>query len=305
MQQFSVTFADRPGTTEDLFVQKELGQGKVPVYQAYSTSRRQQYAVKLFPKTSYGATQYKKEKLMFRFNHPNIIQRISLICHDQNAYALFTEIAKNGDFFAAVTKGMISNEIIARTYFKQLIEGIEYIHAQGVAHLDLKLENMMLNADFQLKIIDFDQCQLISDKKCSSYGTVCYRAPEVQAGDCTNLTAADVFSAGILLFTFLAKEFPFTEDDDSSYKNIRRYPTFLYNNKHFWAGKAEKKGTIFSQDFIELVNGMLRKDVNNRLTIQQIKESRWYQGPVMNYDELKNEMRFKHEVVLNNEMVSF
>jgi len=304
---FSVTFADSPRSTEDLFVQKELGQGKVSVYQVYSSQRRREFAVKLFPKTAYGAAQYKKEKLMFRFSHPNIIQRIPLICHEDNAYALFTEVAKNGDIFGAVTKGLISNEVLARTYFRQLVEGMEYIHAQGVAHLDLKLDNVMLNADFQLKIIDFDQSQLITDKRCTSYGTVCYRAPEVKAGDCSNLAAADVFSAGIILFALLAKEFPFTEDEDNSFKNIRRYPTFLNHNKYFWAGKAEKKGNMnfYSQDFIELVNGMLQKDPNSRFTIQQIKESRWYKGPFLGNEDLKTEMRIKHELMLDRETVSF
>ncbi|RZJ37213.1 MAG: hypothetical protein EOO18_06165 [Chryseobacterium sp.] len=56
--------------------------------------------------------------------------------------------------FAVTKKGLLSHEMIIRTYFHQLIEGIEYIHSQGVAHLDLKLENIMLGDSFELKIID-------------------------------------------------------------------------------------------------------------------------------------------------------
>jgi len=298
--EFEVIFADRPSTTESLFFVKQLSQQKVSVYQVYSYARQKNYALKAFPKTASGATQYKKEKLMFNLNHQNVIQRYPVKCHMDNSYAMLVEFAMYGDFFDIVTQGLLNTEVLIRTYFHQLIEGVEYIHSQGVAHLDLKLDNIMLGADFQLKIIDFDQAQPLTDKLVSTAGTRGYRAPEVKNGTCSDLSAADIFAAGVILFTLKAREFPFGESEDFLSKDIYHYSTFVKNNKRFWTGRTEamKSRGIFDQDFIELVNGMLAKDPSKRFKIQDIKESTWFKGPVLGSQSLREEMRSRWECMM-------
>jgi len=221
-----------------------------------------------------------------------------MICCDERFFTTLTEFAKYGDFFDLVTKGFLESEILIRTYFHQLIEGLEYIHSQGVAHLDLKLENLMLGTDFQLKIIDFDQSQMITDKTLTSGGTIAYRAPEIINGNSTNFTAADIFSAGIILYAFKAREFPFVEKIvDNEYKDSRSYLTFAKNNRNFWRmkGYAKKDKFFYSEEFISLVNGMLHENPQKRFTIKNIKESKWYQGPVLDKLGLVFEMKLKCE----------
>lgn len=292
---FNVTFYDRPASSEPLQVARQISGGKLSVFQVYSASRQAEYAVKIFPKNDFGMTQYNKEKLMLSLNHPNIIECVPIMGQYDKFYALLTEYAKHGDFFDIVTKGFLTNEILVRSYFHQLIQGLEYIHSEGVAHLDLKLENIMLGADFQLKIIDFDQSQNLADQSVTSGGTNNYRAPEIQNGTCKDLAAADIYSAGILLYSFLAHNFPFREEQDPTLKDINSYSTFVYNNKYFWNGKGlqKKRANFFSDDFKELVNGMLCKDPSSRLTLKQIKESRWFQGPILDAESLKMEMSSK------------
>jgi len=295
--EVQVTFSDRPATKETLLVQKQIGEGKFGVFRVYSATRQAHFALKIFPKDTFGATQYKKEKLMFQLNHENIIQRIPSVCHIDNHFAVLAEFAKHGDFFDIVTSGLLNTEVLMRTYFHQLIQGIEYIHSQGIAHLDLKLENIMLGSDYKLKIIDFDQAQPTSDKLISSGGTISYRAPEVKDGTCSQLAAADIFSAGVMLYSFKAREFPFSEKEDPSCKDIKCYSTFVKNNGRFWAGKAElkKDRSFFTQDFIELINGMLHKDPSKRLKVKEIKASRWFNGPVLDAQSLKSEMKIRLE----------
>jgi len=292
---FNVTFYDRPAHSEPLQVTNQISSGKLSVFQVYSASRQSEYAVKIFPKNDFGTTQYHKEKLMLSLSHPNIIECVPIMGQYDKFYALLTEFAKYGDFFDIVTKGFLNNEVLVRSYFHQLIQGLEYLHSEGVAHLDLKLENVMLGADFQLKIIDFDQSQNMNDQVITSGGTNNYRAPEVQNGTCKDFASADIYSAGIILYSFLAHNFPFREELDPTLKDINSYSTFVYNNKYFWSGKAlqKKRTNYFSDDFKELVNGMLCKDPSSRLTIKQIKESRWYQGPVLDAESLKCEMKSK------------
>lgn len=299
--EISVVFPDRPSTKDSLQVTKKIGEGKFVIYQAYSPSHKTSYALKVFPKNAYGATHYQKEKFLSKLTHPNVIQYIPVKSQNSKFYTILTELAPYGDFFDVVTRGVVlSNEVLVRTYFHQLIKGIEYIHAQGVAHLDLKLENLMMGTDFTLKIIDFDQAQPISDKQITSKGSIGYRAPEIVNDTCYDPTAADVYSAGILLYAFQAKEYPFLELQDPENKDHRCYSTFVHNNETFWNAKAEVKGdlTLFSDDFVELVNGMLECDAKKRWTLKEIKNSKWYKGPILRAESLKMEMKRKWESLM-------
>jgi len=298
--ELPIVYTDGPRTPDVLTLTKKLGSSKLFVYEAYSPTRKTNYALKLFPKTKFGVTQYCKEKLMFPLKHRNIIQRIPMICQDDSFYSLLCEFAKYGDFFELVTKGCLSGEVVVRSYFHQLIEGLEYIHSQGLAHLDLKLENLMLGADFNLKIIDFDQAQPLKDDLITSGGSTCYRAPEVMDGSCSHLAAADIYAAGIILFAFFAKQFPFAEKEDPTNTDINCYSTFVHNNKYFWTGKITKKNKTsprgsFTKDFIELLNGMWHVDPTERFTLEQVKASKWYQGPVLDEKTLKIQMKMTLE----------
>jgi len=290
--QLSVIFDHPSRSPEPLNVTKKLGQGKLSVYEVYSPGRKTNYALKVFPKNKFGAIQYSKERLMSRFSHRNIIQFIPASFQDQSFYPLLTEYAKYGDFFDIVTKGCLMTEVLVRTYFRQLIEGIEYIHSQGVAHLDLKLENIMLGSNFELKIIDFDQAQDINDTMITSGGTVNYRAPEVKDGSCSKLAAADVYAAGIILYVFATKEFPFMEKENQTSEDNNSYAGYLKNITGFWASKSKKRGqrNLFTRDFVDLIDGMWNSDPSSRFTINQIKASKWYQGPVLEESSLKVQM---------------
>jgi serine/threonine protein kinase len=298
--EISVTFSNQPDTKESLQVLKKVGEGKFAVFHAYCPSQKANYALKIFPKDAFGAAQYKKETSFAHLSHSNIIKQFPATIagseEDGSYYTVLTEFAKNGDFFDFIIYGGSLLEILIRTYFHQLIAGLEYMHSQGACHLDLKLENLMLSSDFDLKIIDFDQAQPLTDKKLSSAGTEGFRAPEVLDESCENFCAADVYSAGVILYAFRTQEYPFAEVNNGRQTTLKQYPVFLKNNKSFWELRASQKGdeTFFSESFKELINGMLQADVAKRFTIQDIKKSEWYNGPVLDAKSLKTEAK-KHQ----------
>lgn len=296
-----VSFTEEPKVKDSLYVSKKLGSGKFSVYEAHSPKHNKNFALKVFPNNESGTIQYQKEKLILKLSHPNIIQSIPISCHRNDFWALLTEQATYGDFFELVTSGALNNEVLVRSYFHQLIAGIEYIHFQGIAHLDLKLENLMLGADLKLKIIDFDQAQLLTDPLITSGGSPGYRAPEVSVGTCSNFVVADIYSAGILLYAFKANQFPFKEKTDQTCQDPRCYSTFVKNNTYFWQKKIEllKDQNSFSFAFIELVNGMLHPRASKRLSIEQIKASAWYQGPVLDEETLRSKMMRRLEKLKN------
>lgn len=203
------------------------------------------------------------------------------------------EYAPYGDFHEFVTNcGSVINEKIARTYFKQLIEGLEYLHLHGVSHLDLKLENLLLGEDFGLKIADFDLSYIEGDPQIISRGTKNYRAPELIQGRCRNPNAADIYSAGILLFLFKSKGvLPHAENNLISGVN---YSQLLHNNDpQFWIQHCrvqKKEWAYFEKDFRDLFLQMTQFDPEKRSTIEMIKKSRWYNGPCYTQDELRARM---------------
>jgi len=279
---------------ESLIIQNKIGRGKFGVYHSIIEKLNQNFALKAFPKDDFSTKQYQKELCLAELNHENIIKYIPIICHKPEFNFILTEYAPYGDFFDLVQNQEIDDEILIRSYFHQLIEGLEYIHSRGLAHLDLKLENLMLGEDFLLKIIDFDQAQKITDKEITSGGTVGYRAPEVKNGRCKDFQAADIYSAGVILFALKSKEYPFVEIKEK----VVFYDMFMYDNKLFWKTKAERKGdkNFFSEKFKSLLNGILIKDPSKRMTIPEIKASKWYNGPIFDKKVLQEKMKNKRRI---------
>jgi protein-serine/threonine kinase len=101
--------------------------------------------------------------------HPNVMplsevkERQKSIKDGQVFYMSYvvTEFCQYGDFLNVLTKtGLASCEMIARTYIAQLVEGLQFLHSHGIAHCDLKLDNLLMDDDFRLKITDFDSCYI-------------------------------------------------------------------------------------------------------------------------------------------------
>jgi len=99
----------------------------------------------------------------------------------------------------------------ARGIFNQILKSVEYCHDMGVAHKDVKLENIMINKRGQTTLIDFGFCEFAFYSKLSSRydGTLDYMPPEMLLRQPFNPYKADVFALGVLLFILLTGFFPF------------------------------------------------------------------------------------------------
>lgn len=272
-----------------LNIDKVISSGKFKVFLATSASTQEQFAVKTFQKDEYSHRLFRKEKRIHSsLAHNNIIQYVPdhLFEFDISRFTvIFTDYAPYGDFFNLILDFNFADEKLIRTYFHQLIQGLKYLHTAGIAHLDLKLENVLLGKDFQLKIADFDLAQFTSDESLISGGTANYRAPEVLSGTCKNFCAADVYSAGICLYTLMTSAFPFFEEEGQ----LIRYDTFVEKNEQFWAENVGLLGdkVRFSETFKELVNRMLAPNPSERINLDEIMTSSWYNEPVYSEEELK------------------
>lgn len=105
--------------------------------------------------------------------------------------------------------------------FAQLVGAVSYVHSKSCVHRDLKLENILLDKNQNVKLVDFGFTREYEGK--SSYlqtwcGTVCYSAPEMLKGEKYAGEKVDIWSLGIILYALLCGELPFDEDDENDTK---------------------------------------------------------------------------------------
>ena len=132
------------------------------LYYAINNSDEKWYAMKIYNEAT--PLFIKEIENLSKLDHPNIIK---IIDYDKyfriNRTPWFIlELAEKGDLYNLIIKNPENQyglacfpELVARTYFIQLMEGVEYMHDRGVVHGDLKPENLLLDENYTLKICDF------------------------------------------------------------------------------------------------------------------------------------------------------
>ena len=90
------------------------------------------------------------------------------------------DYCSNGDLFSLVKNHGRLPKSVADTLFMQIVDAVEFMHRDAeLTHLDLKLENVLLDGDFKVKLCDFGFCQSNSSRLFKGVGTEGYKAPEI------------------------------------------------------------------------------------------------------------------------------
>mmetsp|Transcript_33552 Transcript_33552/g.38542 ORF Transcript_33552/g.38542 Transcript_33552/m.38542 type:complete len:290 (+) Transcript_33552:419-1288(+) len=175
------------------------------------------------------------------------------------------------------------------------------MHEKGISHRDMKLENIMLSSDFNLKVADFG---FSSDKPInkSLKGTESYMSPEIHLGKKYSGKSADLFAAGIILFSMVTQTPPFHKavNSDSLYKMIYANRVDLFWKVH----SRNKPGGLefYSPSLIDLISSMFSVDPVHRPSLAEIRAHEWYNGPVPTYEEIKEEFLKRHSDWVNSNL---
>mmetsp|Transcript_39955 Transcript_39955/g.35664 ORF Transcript_39955/g.35664 Transcript_39955/m.35664 type:complete len:178 (-) Transcript_39955:1206-1739(-) len=152
---------------DDYKIIKKLSETKNDVYLIYSPKQHKQYVMKVFEfEDGQPSDFYLNEKRFSFLQHISLYQ--PLFCVDRKVWDLsgdqkfessiiFSDFATHGSLYDLIfEKQIMLPEKVIRTYFHQIIDGVEYLHKNNVIHLDLKLDNIMIGFDYNIRIIDFD-----------------------------------------------------------------------------------------------------------------------------------------------------
>eukprot|EP00644_Phytophthora_capsici_P016551 jgi/Phyca11/10644/fgenesh1_pm.PHYCAscaffold_52_\ len=234
-------------------------------------------------------------KILKRNHHQNVIQLFEVIDSPDNIF-LIMEHVDGGEMFEYIVAHHRIREPEAAFLFRQIVDGLAYLHSNEVTHRDLKPENLLLQSNRQqssdstllVKIVDFGLSNTHDGGRLlrTACGSPCYAAPEMIQGRLYHGPIADMWSLGVVLFAMVCGFLPFEDSNTNMlYKKILsanyKMPTFLSAN---------------AQD---LIRHILETDPSKRYTVDKIRQHPWLTGVQMPEVAMSDDANVRHELVLN------
>ncbi|KAL3871725.1 hypothetical protein ACJMK2_039710 [Sinanodonta woodiana] len=196
-----------------------------------------------------------------KLKHENIINVFDVM-ESKNSVYIVMELAQGGDLLDKITEeGPLSKEE-AQKIFKQIVEAVEYMHRQNMAHRDLKLENILLDSECKVKVTDFGFSKTVQKNELSNTfcGSAVYTAPEILKGEAYDAFKADVWSLGVILYGLVYGALPFQE---GSIIQVVQKTISLPQMK-------------VDKDCEELIISMLEPEAAKRANLSDILSSKWF-----------------------------
>ncbi|KJE92045.1 Mark1 protein [Capsaspora owczarzaki ATCC 30864] len=261
----------RSGSTENIAtpqiignyaLDKTIGKGNfAKVKLARHVLTNEEVAVKIIDKSKLNQTSltklFREVRIMKMLDHPNIIKLYEVIDTPTTLY-LVMEYASGGELFDFLVAHGKMKEKEARIKFRQIVSAVQYCHSRRVIHRDLKAENLLLDADFNIKIADFGFSNQFTpgDKLDTFCGSPPYAAPELFQGKKYDGPEVDIWSLGVILYTLISGSLPF---DGSNLKELReRVLMGKYRVPFFMSTECEQLLKKFLQ-----VNPQKREPLSN------------------------------------------
>ncbi|KAI9807268.1 MAG: hypothetical protein M1833_000011 [Piccolia ochrophora] len=223
--------------------------------------------------------------IMKKLHHENLVGLIEVLDDPgEDSLYMVMEICKKGVIMKVGVGERADpyDEGCCRSFFRDLILGIEYLHAQGIVHRDIKPDNLLLTSDNVLKIVDFGVSEMFEKQSemliAKSAGSPAFLAPELCVVKHGNISgrAADIWSMGVTLYCLRFGRIPFEREGMLE----------LYES-------IKNDGIDFDPDtetsFVEMMRRILDKDPAKRISMEDLREHPWVtqdgQEPMISVEE--------------------
>uniref|UniRef100_A0A8C1X041 MAP/microtubule affinity-regulating kinase 3 n=1 Tax=Cyprinus carpio TaxID=7962 RepID=A0A8C1X041_CYPCA len=258
---------------------KTIGKGnfaKVKLARHILTGK--EVAIKIIDKTQLNPTSlqklFREVRIMKTLRHPNIVRLFEVIETEKTLY-LVMEYASGGEVFDYLVSHGRMKEIEARAKFRQIVSAVHYCHQKNIVHRDLKAENLLLDADANIKIADFGFSNefTLGNKLDTFCGSPPYAAPELFQGKKYDGPEVDIWSLGVILYTLVSGSLPF---DGQNLKELR---------ERVLRGKY-RVPFYMSTDCEGILRRFLVLNPSKRCTLEQVMKDKWMNAGYES-DELK------------------
>lgn len=205
--------------------------------------------------------------IMKKLNHNNVVSLIEVLDDPQeDSLYMVLEMCKKGVVMRVGIDDRAEpySDEACRCWFRDMVLGIEYLHAQGIIHRDIKPDNCLITGEDVLKIVDFGVSEMFEKSSAMSInksaGSPAFMPPELCVAKHGEVSgrAADIWSMGVTLYCLRYGRIPFEQSGVIElYESIRRDDAPLDEEQ--------------DEHFADLMRRLLQKDPDKRVTMEQLR----------------------------------
>ncbi|XP_072581334.1 myosin light chain kinase, smooth muscle isoform X8 [Vulpes vulpes] len=265
-------------------IEERLGSGKFgQVFRLVEKKTGKIWAGKFFKAYSAKEKENIRQEIsiMNCLHHPKLVQCVDAFEEKANI-VMVLEIVSGGELFERIIDEdfeLTERECIQ--YMRQISAGVEYIHRQGIVHLDLKPENIMCvnKTGTRIKLIDFGLARKLENAGSLKvlFGTPEFVAPEVINYEPIGY-ATDMWSIGVICYILVSGLSPFMGDNDNETLANVTSATWDFDDEAF---------DEISDDAKDFISNLLKKDMKNRLDCTQCLQHPWLMKDTKNMEAKK------------------
>lgn len=252
-------------------IEKTIGKGNFAVVKlAKHRITKTEVAIKIIDKSQLDESNmkkiYREVTILKMLSHSHIV-KLYQVMETKNMLYLVSEYAPNGEIFDYIARHGRMSESDARRKFWQILSAVEYCHDRHVVHRDLKAENLLLDANMNIKIADFGFGNFFKEGEqlATWCGSPPYAAPEVFEGKKYTGPQVDIWSLGVVLYVLVCGALPF---DGPTLQELRdRVLSGRFRIPYFMSTECEN-----------LIRRMLVLDPSRRYSVLKIKQHQWMQA---------------------------